>query len=91
MVNLAFDSSDLIGFLFLRMALIGLGVILLAAVLVVVIVMLRRRGKLDKARRYVEPMARDWAERGGTVRRGTTKAMMRYIDKDSDKDDERHR
>lgn len=83
MTNLAFDSSDLIGFLFMRLALIGLGLILLAVVLIVAIVMLRRRGKLDQARRYVEPMARDWSERGGSVRRGASKAFMRYLDKDS--------
>jgi hypothetical protein len=81
-MNLAFDASDLMGFLLLRLALIALGVILLAAVLVVVVMMLRRRGKLDQARQYMEPMARDWAERGGPIRRGTTKSVIKYLDKE---------
>lgn len=81
-MNLAFDSSDLMGFLLLRLALIGLGLILLAAVLVVAIVVLRKRGKLDDARKYAEPIARNWAENGGSVRRGATKAVIKYIDKD---------
>jgi uncharacterized membrane protein YbaN (DUF454 family) len=85
MMNLAFDSSDLMGFLFLRLALIGLGLILLATVLVVAIVVLRKRGKLDQARRYAEPMARDWAERGGSVRKGATRVVMNYIDKDKER------
>ncbi|GAB3875956.1 hypothetical protein GCM10029964_021560 [Kibdelosporangium lantanae] len=84
-MNLAFDSSDLMGFLLLRLALIGLGLILLATVVIVAIVVLRRRGKLDQARRYAEPLARDWAERGGSVRKGATRAVINYIDKDRDR------
>jgi uncharacterized membrane protein YbaN (DUF454 family) len=84
MTNLAFDSSDLMGFLFLRLALVGLGLILLATVLVVAILVLRKRGRLDQARRYAEPIARNWGERGGSVRRGATKAVMNYLDDDKD-------
>jgi len=84
-MNLAFDSSDLMGFLFLRLALVGLGLILLATVLVVAILVLRKRGKLDQARRYAEPIARNWAERGGSVRRGATRTVMNYLDDDKDK------
>jgi hypothetical protein len=77
-MNLAFDSSDLMGFLLLRLVLIGAGVLLLAVLVVIAIVVLRRRGKLDQARRYVEPMARDWADRGGAVR----KKIVTYLDDD---------
>ncbi|MEV4318012.1 hypothetical protein [Actinocrispum sp. NPDC049592] len=81
-MNLAFDASDLMGFLLLRLALIGGGILLLAILLVVAIVMLRRRGKLDQARRYVEPMARTWADRGGAVRKTATRTVMNYMDDD---------
>jgi hypothetical protein len=81
-MNLAFEASDLMGFLLLRLALIGGGVLLLAILVVVVVVLLRRQGKLDRARRYVEPVARDWAERGGTVRRTTTRSVLNYLESD---------
>jgi hypothetical protein len=85
MSYLAFDASDLMTFLLLRVALIAAGVVLLAILLVVVVMLLRRRGKLDNAKRYVEPMARNWAERGGPVRRGATKSVMKYLDSNDQK------
>jgi hypothetical protein len=77
-MNLAFDGSDLMGFLLLRLALIAAGVLLLAVLVIIAIVMLRRRGKLDQAKHYVQPIARNWADRGGPVR----KTIVNYLDDD---------
>ncbi|RZQ62817.1 hypothetical protein [Amycolatopsis suaedae] len=86
MTNLAFDASDVMSFLLLRVAIIAGVVVLVALIVLGVVVLLHRRGKLGQARRVVEPMARSWGERGGPVRRAATRTALTGLDR-FDRDD----
>lgn len=78
MYTLAFDATDLLNFMLIRLMLIAAGVIVVAAVVVVLVLALRRRGRLDDAKRFVRPAARKWAEQGGPIRR----TVVGYLDRD---------
>jgi hypothetical protein len=78
MYFLAFNATDLLNFMLIRLMLIAAGVIVVAVVVVVVVLALRRRGRLDDAKRFVRPAARKWAEQGGPVRR----TVVSYLEPD---------
>ncbi|MEV7097242.1 hypothetical protein AB0M80_30740 [Amycolatopsis sp. NPDC051045] len=50
--------SEVLGFMFLRFAVIGGGILLLVLLLGVVVLVLKKAGRLDQARRMVEPVVR---------------------------------
>ncbi|MCP2257547.1 hypothetical protein LX15_001232 [Streptoalloteichus tenebrarius] len=61
-MNLALDSGSVMTFLLLRFAVIAVGVAILVVVGFAVLVVLRRKGRLDDARKYAEPVFRAWME-----------------------------
>ncbi|SHF87392.1 hypothetical protein [Streptoalloteichus hindustanus] len=61
-MNLALDAEGVMNILLLRFALIACGVAVLVVIGFAVLLVLRRKGRLDDARRHAEPLVRAWLE-----------------------------
>ncbi|MQY08852.1 hypothetical protein [Actinomadura macrotermitis] len=78
------DASDVMGLLMLRFVMVAGGIALLAVAAFVLLLTLKRRGRLQDARRYAEPVVRYWAgrpgARGGEWKKAAARQALDHLD-----------